>query len=223
MEKEKNNSSRKKKSEIKKLKRSRKNKYILGVCGGAAEYFNMDATIIRILWVVSVFFGGAGLIAYLVAAILMPKSEEDEATEEIVIESSNMELILGGILIILGLFSLSNLFHFIDFNFRGHDFFRFLYFPWHLIQPLLLIFLGLYIALGNIKKTRTFEKLKRKKLFRSKKDRIVLGVCSGLGKYLNLDPTFIRIVWVLVSIISGVILGIIVYLLFVLIVPERKN
>jgi phage shock protein C len=58
----------------KQLKRSATNKRLFGVCGGIAEYFDIDATIIRLAFALTAVFGGAGLIAYIVAAIVMPSS-----------------------------------------------------------------------------------------------------------------------------------------------------
>lgn len=56
----------------KRLYRSRTNKMIFGVCGGLGEYFGVDATIIRLLWAISFFIFGAGFLAYIIAAIVMP-------------------------------------------------------------------------------------------------------------------------------------------------------
>ncbi|MBN1462755.1 MAG: PspC domain-containing protein [Paludibacteraceae bacterium] len=56
----------------KKLKRS-SNKMIAGVCAGIAEYFDIDTSLVRILWVLFTLFGGAGLLAYIVCLVLMPK------------------------------------------------------------------------------------------------------------------------------------------------------
>ena len=59
----------------KKIYKSSTNKMIDGVCGGIGEYFNVDPTIIRLLWVAFALFGGAGLIGYIAAAIIMPRDE----------------------------------------------------------------------------------------------------------------------------------------------------
>lgn len=56
----------------KKLYRSDTDKMILGVCGGLAEYFDIDATLIRIGWVVLVFMLGTGILAYLICALIIP-------------------------------------------------------------------------------------------------------------------------------------------------------
>lgn len=58
--------------EQKRLYRSNTNKMICGVCGGLAEYINIDPTIVRLLWVVFSFAGGFGVLAYIIAAIIMP-------------------------------------------------------------------------------------------------------------------------------------------------------
>lgn len=60
----------------KKLALSRRDKKIAGVCGGFAEYLELDPTLVRLLWVLMAFFGGWGLIAYLVAWIVMPLEPE---------------------------------------------------------------------------------------------------------------------------------------------------
>lgn len=60
---------------IKKLYLSEADKKWAGVCGGIAEYFDTDATVIRIIWVAATVFSGffPGLIAYLVCAVIIPK------------------------------------------------------------------------------------------------------------------------------------------------------
>ena len=55
-----------------KLYRSRTNRVLLGVCGGLAEYFDWDPTLVRVLTVVSLFLSGVGLIAYIIMAIAIP-------------------------------------------------------------------------------------------------------------------------------------------------------
>ena len=51
-------------------------KKLCGVCGGIAEYFDIDPTIVRLLWILLIFCVGTGILAYLVAAIIMPKKSE---------------------------------------------------------------------------------------------------------------------------------------------------
>lgn len=56
----------------KKLYRTEDNKMLAGVCGGVAEYFNLDPTLVRVLWVAVSLFAGAGVILYIVMAIIVP-------------------------------------------------------------------------------------------------------------------------------------------------------
>ncbi len=45
---------------------------LLGVCGGIAEYFNVDPNVVRLLWVLFCLLGGSGILAYIIAAVIMP-------------------------------------------------------------------------------------------------------------------------------------------------------
>ena len=60
----------------KKLYRSRTDKQLAGVCGGLGKYFDIDPTIIRLAWVVSVFCAGGGIIAYILAMIIVPQEPD---------------------------------------------------------------------------------------------------------------------------------------------------
>ena len=57
----------------KRLHRSNENKVVAGVCGGIAEYFDMDPTLIRLAWILFCALGGSGVLAYIVAAIIIPE------------------------------------------------------------------------------------------------------------------------------------------------------
>ena len=56
----------------KKLYKSSTDKKLAGVRGGIAEYFNIDSTLVRLGWVVFCALGGSGLLAYIIAALIMP-------------------------------------------------------------------------------------------------------------------------------------------------------
>lgn len=57
----------------KRLYKSGKNKVLCGVCGGIAEYFNIDPTLVRLAWVVFCALGGSGLLAYIIMALIIPR------------------------------------------------------------------------------------------------------------------------------------------------------
>ena len=63
---------------MKKLCKSNKNRKICGVCGGIAEYLNADPTLIRLAFVLISMAAGTGLLAYIVAALIMPEANEVE-------------------------------------------------------------------------------------------------------------------------------------------------
>jgi len=58
-----------------------------------------------------------------------------------------------------------------------------------------------------------------KKLYRSKTNRIIAGVCGGFGEYFNVDPTIVRLIWILFSLALGA--GIITYIIAWLVIPEK--
>ena len=65
--------------ENKKLYKAERNKKICGVCGGIGEYLNVDPTVIRLLWVISFFFFGTGLLVYIIC-LLYTSDAADELT-----------------------------------------------------------------------------------------------------------------------------------------------
>ena len=60
----------------KRLYKIEEGKKLWGVCGGIAEYFDIDPTIIRLIWLIFIFCVGTGILAYIIAAIIMPKKSE---------------------------------------------------------------------------------------------------------------------------------------------------
>ena len=69
----------------KRLYRSEKNKVLAGVCGGLAEYFNIDATILRLFWMLIVIFTGIfpGIVAYILAIFIMPPHPGSREAHEV--------------------------------------------------------------------------------------------------------------------------------------------
>ncbi len=60
----------------KRLYKSTADKKISGVCGGIADYFEIDSTLVRLAWVLFTLLGGSGIIGYIIAAIVMPVNKE---------------------------------------------------------------------------------------------------------------------------------------------------
>lgn len=61
---------------MKKLYKSETDKKLCGVCGGMAEYFNIDSTLIGLIWAIAVLCFGTGILAYIIAAIILPSYTE---------------------------------------------------------------------------------------------------------------------------------------------------
>ncbi|RKD29150.1 PspC domain-containing protein [Thermohalobacter berrensis] len=126
----------------KKLYRSTENKVIAGVCGGVAEYLDLDVTLVRILWVLISFAIGAGIIAYIICAIIIPeRGKVQEVTNTEIVKKDNNtsstehsdrnKVLIGIILVLAGSIIL------IEKTFYWFDFDK--------LWPIFLILGGLYI------------------------------------------------------------------------------
>jgi phage shock protein C len=80
---------------MKKLYRSRRNRVLFGVCGGLGEYFKIDPTLIRILFIIAAFLRGSGILLYLILAVVIP----DESREKRKLEKERRKLFYAPILI----------------------------------------------------------------------------------------------------------------------------
>lgn len=130
---------------------------IAGVCGGIAEYFGIDPTIVRLLWLVMIFAYGTGIMIYIVAAIIMPEREggggsvnlnknkdsffnEDIKTIKAKYDDEKSKKVIGIILIALGVILFSK---------------RFIVLSWlsfKLLFPLILIVVGISVLSKGWKK-----------------------------------------------------------------------
>ena len=66
---------------MKRLYKSRTNKQIDGICGGIAEYFNVDPTLVRVICVIFACCGGAGILAYLICAFIIPEKPDNSVVD----------------------------------------------------------------------------------------------------------------------------------------------
>jgi len=62
-----------------------------------------------------------------------------------------------------------------------------------------------------------------KRLYRSKEDRKISGVCGGLGEYFNVDSNILRIAWVLIGLATGVLPSLIAYIVALILLPSGKQ
>jgi phage shock protein C len=147
---------------MKKLYRSRKNRIFAGVCGGIAEYLEIDPVLIRLIAVLFFFTGGATLIAYIVGMIIIPSRPAEAIGAVEIPQEQNAEplpgmqtgsygragsLIIGVILIVFG----------IHFLLRNIPFFHPYYWwfwdmGWKFFWPSVLILVGLLVIFRGTRK-----------------------------------------------------------------------
>jgi phage shock protein C len=216
---------------VKRLYRSRQHRIIAGVCGGVADYFNLDPVIVRILWIIFTLAGGGGLLTYIAALFIMENNPHEEPPDKEAPQPSNQRAFWGVVLIVVGLV----------FMFSS---FRWFYFPffhvrWEIVLSSIMITLGVVVIFyGSTKKESPAAEAKEpatdaetsteakeipdvKRLYRSKDKRIIFGICGGIGDYFNLDPVLVRLVWLLLSFFTGGA-GFLVYLILVFVIPEES-
>lgn len=130
---------------MRKLYRCRWNKKVAGVCGGLGVYFNIDPTLVRLLFIISLFFSfGITFILYLIGWLVIPEG------------------------------------------------------PTKYIQP------------------------QGRRLYRSRKNRRLLGVCGGIAAFFRVDATVVRVVTVILMIVTGVLPILISYAIGAFIIPEER-
>ncbi len=204
-------------AEPKRLYRSKIDRIFAGVCGGFAEYFNIDPVIVRILFLILIFVNGWGFWIYLVSLIVMRENPHQSAADRK--PQENTSLYWGAGLIILGLVLLAHRWELSIFPF---EWFRFWPFDWDVIWPLTIILLGvLYLiyVLRQDSEEKTDE-TQSERLYRSRTEKVVGGVCGGLAEKLNIDPVLIRIGWVIFTLATNFFIGAVIYLVWMIAIPE---
>ncbi len=201
-----------------------------GVCGGIATYFQWDSTLVRIAWVVLTLLGGSGIILYILAMIIMPSNPIVETDVSRPQSSRSAQKFWGVLLVAIGtIWLLANL---------GISFWNYWWgFSWELGLAVLLILAGVGFLFGGRNYVSQVETpvpgeteptvspepavvLQPRKLYRSRTERKLFGVCGGLGTYFNLDPTILRLLFI-ISAIASFGITVFLYIIMILVVPEE--
>jgi phage shock protein C len=222
------------------LYRNQTNKVIAGVCSGLGEYLNVDTTIIRLVWILFTFLGGAGIIAYILAYFIIPaKPNEFGETTPPQIHDFTAARIFGILFVGAGIAILLDNLDILSFH-------RWWYMSEDFVFPGLLILAGIFFLTKRKEistplqpnappitgeqssqdqtvhtESSSNEQPKMKVLRRSMTDKKLFGICGGAGEYFDIDPTIIRIIYVIFTLLSGGA-GILIYLLMYLIIPEGQ-
>jgi phage shock protein PspC (stress-responsive transcriptional regulator) len=214
------------------LYRSRTHRVIAGICGGICEYLNADPTLIRLAWIVLTLLGGSGIVIYIIAYFVIPlKPIAPGETDQPVQQDFTAGRVFGILFVALGAIILLDNLDIISFH-------RWWHLSWEFAFPAFLILAGLYFLARRRKSSALpsehppegepmnqpsggAEKkgAASKTLHRSRTDKKILGICAGLAEYFDIDPTIVRVAFVLFIIFSGGI-GILLYFLLYLIIPE---
>jgi phage shock protein PspC (stress-responsive transcriptional regulator) len=219
----------------KRLYKSRNNRIIDGICGGVAEYFEVDPTIVRILWTLITLLGGTGFILYIVAMVIMPVNPEHLTNPQpinVVKSRSDRRSYWGIVLILAGVFVLvDRLGWFTDLNWWS--------FSRSFVFPVSLIGLGLLFIYVHTRKSQTSSAsgsqegmpegsttfstttTQAKELRRSLTDKKVCGVCGGIAKYFEIDSTLVRIIYV-VFVFASAGWAIPLYIILCLLMPMER-
>jgi phage shock protein PspC (stress-responsive transcriptional regulator) len=231
-----------------------------GVCGGIAGYFGLDATLVRIVWVLLMFFGGTGIVLYIAAMIIMPKEEmltaagvaQTPPATPASANGRNSSRIWGVLLVVLGVAWLAS-------NFGFSIWHHWWGFSWDVALPLVLILAGVAFLFGgrayltSPSTTATpapageddpcgvaaegedptsapqcgpsgaaapAPQPERAKLYRSRTEKKLLGVCGGIGDYMQLDPVIVRLVFVTAALASFGMM-VIAYIVLAIVVPQK--
>jgi phage shock protein C len=220
---------------VRRITRSRRDRVFAGVCGGLAGYLGLDPVLVRVLYVaLTLLSWGMGIVLYLLAWIFVPL--EGEGAPHPVAprdEPSRRDARrIGGIfLVVIGLFALLS----------GSWFHVFSILPF--AGPLVLLAGGIALLLwrkepvaapeaeplrtygaegGAAPASRpTFAGAEARRLSRLESGRKIAGVCTGLGEYLNIDPTIVRLLFIAAIFAGGA--GFILYLIMWLVVPLKHD
>ncbi|MEE2992342.1 MAG: PspC domain-containing protein [Gemmatimonadota bacterium] len=210
-----------------KLYKSSTDKMIGGVCGGLGQHFNIDPTVLRIAWVgialltmkVGMVIGG---LAYLASYLIIPQnpdeaglvetenlSMDDEEYEEPFRDIQSNNMVWGIVLVLLALVVLTNS------NFSS----------WRIPVSILpaVIIGGLIYCIIKYRPLLmdVLKGLTHRRLYRLTDDKKILGVCAGLADSFQVDPTLMRLGWVLVTILTAGP-GILIYLVMAFIMPVGR-
>ncbi|KAF0142991.1 MAG: hypothetical protein FD122_257 [Stygiobacter sp.] len=185
--------------QIRKLQRSGDNVVIAGVCAGIAEYSGKDTSTIRVIAMLLLLLGAWILAAYLIIAFLLPigKHNESLTAEEIKsIGKENFKTVVSGLFIIVGLH-----FALVKFGFSGSSSIFIL--PNTFMFPLLAIAGGVFLLTNKLAKSK-INPAEVTEFYRSRSDKFLLGVCGGIARYLGIDSSSLRIIFLL---LTGLTLG----------------
>ena len=212
------------------LYKSRTDRMLDGICGGVAEFFGLDSTLVRIAWVLTALFGGFGILLYILAMIIMPSNPHtDQVAVPAPTSREKNSRFWGILLIVVGtVWFLGNIGWPIWHHWWG--------LAWDIFLPVLLILAGVAFLFGgrnSIAGGPVFQgpaappgaepgvrSAPAARLFKSRTERKMFGVCGGIATYFQIDPTLVRLLFVIAAFASFGFM-ILMYIIMAIVVPAE--
>lgn len=204
---------------VKRFTRSTRERIFAGLCGGAAEYLGIDPALARIMFVaVTLITGvGPGIIVYLAGWIIVPQSDPTLALPRQ--QATGSRRIVAMMLIAIGLLGLG-----IAALLNEDESNNIAY-----LGPILVLVLGTVLLVKRQDATINSDTYSQpggdmsgttaepRRLRRSSRDKKIAGVCGGFGEYFNVDPTLVRVLWILAVLLGGT--GLLLYIILWIVMP----
>ena len=195
---------------------------LTGVCAGFAAYLNIDTIFVRLVWIALTFFGGFGIILYIVSSIIIPECPKEIQKEDHQTYTSDSRIFWGALFIVIGSgLLLKKLGFFYYFNIW--------HLPWQMLWAFLLIGVGIILLINYAPNRSSAENISantaispKKQLHRSGSNKILAGVCAGIAEYFDWDPTLVRLIFVFMAFASFGI-ALVVYLVLMLVLPADPD
>jgi len=216
------------------LYRSRRERILGGVCGGLAEYLGASPVVMRLIWIVLAFIWGVGIIAYILALVVAPLEKETSGQKS---QSAGRRagLLIGMFLIVVGLIALLE-------NLLWHPIWL-----WEPLKtsifPAILTVIGLILLFVRLRPAAVYKSevcscehpgadearlssappiQPAAGLRRSRAEKVLCGLCGGIGCHFHIDPTLVRLGWATGTLLTKGF-GILVYFFMVLLVPKEPE
>lgn len=259
---------------MKRLCRSETQRVIAGVCGGVGTYFGIDPVLVRLAWVFATLMGGAGILAYILAMIVIPSERrarmregapppppqppppqepppsstggpmpppagEDSPPASFSRAASagwtregeapsRARMLAGIILLVAGFVWVTGSLPLPRLDFLNLEIWNDL--PWRgfwsreplglslipAVVAVLFIVTGLYLIFLYARQARD-DLWNPRWIRRSREDRRIAGVCGGIARHFQLDPTLVRLGWIFGTIFAHV--GVLLYLVLAIVLP----